>query len=167
MSIFDNVENKNIDGNFEQSGGEPIPNNTNALAYIKDVSWKEYEGDRYINIQWGVLKPEEIKNRVVFQKLRVKDSDSDKASRATQMLLAIDFNAGGKLPKDSDPTDRDLVSALSKAIMGIKIMKWEIDGKEGNWISAVSAKAKAAAKNIELPKDPDPADDVDDDDIPF
>jgi len=155
MSIWDKAGN--TDGNFEAGGGEPIPDNTNCIAYIKDVGIKEYEGDSYVNIQWQILKPENYKNRVVFQKVRIFDTDPMKQEKAIRMLAAIDHNNGGKLPKDRDPSESDLVVGLSKAMMGIKVMKWEMNTKyegvkTGNWISAVSAKAKAAAANIEIPK---------------
>jgi len=141
MSIWSKVDNtKEQNGNFELGGGEPIPDDTSAIAYIKDVGWSEYEGDYYINIQWSVLKPVEFKNRVVFQKIRVNDSDKAKQEKAIRMLMAIDFNAGGTLPKDRDPTDSDLAQHLSKKMMGIKIKTWEMNGNKGNWICAVSAK---------------------------
>ena len=156
------------DGKFEVGGGQPIPDNTTALAYIKDVGWKEYEGESYINIQWQLLKPEEFKNKSVFQKVKLNDSDKIKAERALKMLAAIDHNAGGKLAKiNGDPTDMDLMSALGKAVMVIKIKTWEMNGNTGNWICAVSS--KKATTQVELPaSEPEPDPVVEDDDnIPF
>ena len=166
MGMFDGIE---TDGNYEQESGGALPNNTTALAFIKDAAWKEYEGDRYIQLNWSVLKPEKFKNRIVFQKLKVNDPDNKKAEKAKKMLSAVDYNCGGKLKKvTGDVTDLDLASCLTKGIMGIKIMKWQLDDKEGNWISAVSAKAKAAAKDIKLPEpEPEIDPDEDDDSIPF
>ena len=166
MSIWKDADS-NTGGNYEVEGGSPIPDNTNAHAYIKDATWKEYEGERYINIQWGILKPDEFKNRVVFQKLKVNESDRDKRIRAINMLYAIDFNAGVTLPKSKDPTDTDLAKCLQKAMMGIKIKKWEMEGREGNWIAAVAASKKSKKPDPVPVDDPDVEDDIDDDDIPF
>lgn len=150
---FWNEEHKNTGGNFESAGGdfEPLPANTGCLAAIKQASWSEYEGDRYINIQWQVLKPEQYKGRVIFHKVRVLDADSDKADRAKRMLAAIDTNAGGKLLQlNREPDDYDLASALVGKIQGIKVQVWkmEVNGEErsGNWVSAVAPSKKPAAQ---------------------
>src|SRR5690554_5488113 len=155
---FCNDEQRNTGGAFESGGGdfEPIPANTGCIAAIKQAGWAEYQGDRYINIQWQVLKPEQYKNRVVFQKIRVLDEDSAKADRAKRMLAAIDTNAGGRLLQlQHEPTDHDLASALTGKIQAIKLQVWELtgdDGQErrGNWVSAV-APSKGAPQPAPAP----------------
>lgn len=147
---FWNSDHKNVGATFETGGGdfEPIPANTGCVAAIKQAAWAEYHGDRYINIQWQILAPEQYKNRVVFQKLRVLDDDAAKADRAKRMLAAIDANAGGKLLQlDRVPDDSDLALALTGRIMAIKLQVWEMvgdDGQErsGNWVSAVAPAGK-------------------------
>lgn len=142
---FWNDEQRNTSGTFESGGGdfEPIPANTGCIAAIKQAGWAEYQGDRYINIQWQVLKPDQYKNRVIFQKIRVLDNDPAKADRAKRMLAAIDANAGGKLLQLShEPTDHDLASALTGKMQAIKLQVWEmeVEGQQrsGNWVSAVA-----------------------------
>src|SRR5690625_2522169 len=143
---FWNDEQRSVGGSFESGGGdfEPIPANTGCIAAIKEAAWAEYQGDRYINIQWEILKPDQYKNRRVFQKVRVHDADPQKADRAKLMLAAIDTNAGGKLLALSrEPTDQDLASALVGKIQAIKLQVWELETetgekKSGNWVSAVA-----------------------------
>ena len=130
---------------FESGGGEitPIPNNTALIGAIEEAKWSEYQGESYINLKWRVMRPAEYANRVLFQKLKV--FDAKKGDKAKQMLAAIDANAGGKLSKLHDtPEDMDLMTALVGKAMAIKVQIWDIDGKTGNWISAV-APAKAQA----------------------
>lgn len=172
---FWNDEQRATSGEFESGGGdfEPIPANTGCIAAIKQAGWADYQGDRYINIQWQVLKPEQYKNRVIFQKIRVLDSDSAKADRAKRMLAAIDTNAGGKLLQLShEPTDHDLASALTGKMQAIKVQVWkmEVEGQQrsGNWVSAV-APSKKAAQPAPVVAAPAPAGGgmAMDDDIPF
>ena len=83
MSFWDlsdgGAANENVEKEYEVPGGnmEPIPNNSDVLAYIKAVKWasKKDASERFIEIQWQVEKPETVANRVVFQKLWVADLD--------------------------------------------------------------------------------------------
>lgn len=146
----DEIDTKS--GEYDTGGGdfEVIPNRTNAIASIASAAWaKDRAGNRYINIQWAVEKPEAYANRRVFQKLWCDDDDprakdpAKKRDKAKQMLAAIDANAGGKLAKAGrEPDDDDLALALTNKAMGVTIMVWELDAEngeklEGNWISAV------------------------------
>ena len=170
---FWNDEQRNTGGAFESGGGdfEPIPANTGCIAAIKQAGWADYQGDRYINIQWQVLKPEQYKNRVIFQKIRVLDSDISKADRAKRMLAAIDTNAGGKLLQlQHEPTDHDLASALTGKMQAIKLQVWEMEvegqKRSGNWVSAVAPSKGAVAQPAPVVA-PAPAMDDDLDSIPF
>lgn len=186
MSFWDLNDGSEIEknGEFELGGGslEPIPNDTGCIGAIEEAKWDEYEGDRFINLKWRVMKPSEYEKRVIFQKVKVfgmaKDKDpKSTADKAKRMLAAIDNNAGGKLMKvKGEPSDTDMMSALVGKIMAIKVMKWEFTGddgvdRQGNWISAVApAKGKAAEAAKKAEKKPEPvAETVDDfdDDIPF
>lgn len=177
MSFF-NFDDK-VDGSFDSGAGmEPIPNNTDVLAAPDEAKWDEYDGDRYISLRWSVIAPKEYKNRKIFQKIRVMDSDPKKAEKAKRMLAAIDVNAGGKLMKaNEEPTDKSLTMALVNKPMVLKVMKWEIpaeqsnDGqhREGNWVAAVSP--RKGSEPVEPVKKeepaPAPADDEFEDDVPF
>src|SRR5699024_2859928 len=141
---FWNSDHKAVGTSFESGGGdfEPIPANTGCIAAIQQASWAEYHGDRYINIRWQVLQPEQYKNRVIFQKVRVLDDDAAKADRAKRMLAAIEANAGGKLVQlDRAPEDYDVALALDVQHMAKKLQVRGLTGddrrqRHRNWVPA-------------------------------
>jgi len=138
---------------FESGGGEitPIPNNTALIGAIEEAKWSEYQGEHYINLKWRIMRPAEFANRVIFQKVKV--FNAKQGDKAKQMLAAIDANAGGKLAKLKDaPEDMDLMTALVGKAMAIKVQIWDIDGKTGNWISAVSPAKSQAPVQAQAPK---------------
>jgi hypothetical protein len=139
MSFFDGIK---PESNYESSSmAEPIPANTNCIALIENAAWNEYQGVYKIEITWQIVAPSNHKGRKIFQKLDVKNSDKAKKEKALKMLAAIDMNAGGHLfAAGKSPTDTDLLKALANKIMQIKLQVWEIDGKKGNWVCAVSEK---------------------------
>lgn len=182
MSFFttstgDNLAQNNT-GSFSMGGDDfaPIPKDTRVLAVCEEAKISEYQGDRYINLKWGIAQPKEYANRKIFQKVQVFATDSTKRDKALRMLAAIDANAGGKLAKENkEPTDQSLSAALTNRPMVLKLGVWELEdkSKSGNWVQEVSAK-KGAAEPAPAPKPaPAPApranggfDDMDDD-IPF
>jgi len=142
-----NIEDKNDLGKFEIAGGElePIPAKTQALAYIEDIKWTDYEGDEYINVQWKILKPTEYKGRVIFQKIKVRETDDKKREKAIRMLMAIDHNAkGGLVELGIEPTTEQLKAKLTNKPMIIMLQVWQMEDaqtgelKKGNWVSAVA-----------------------------
>lgn len=164
-------------------GGEPIPNNTNVIAFAEKAEWsKFYESeDEFINIQWRVTKPEAYKNRVIFQKLDVFGKDprakdpKKKADNAKRMLAAIDANAGGQLATvQGAPSSEDLTRCLTNKFMTIKVMLWEMDGddgqkRSGNWVAAVSPKGDVQEPVVQkaAPVTAAAHQQIDDDEIPF
>lgn len=145
MSFWQTSDNQQLDtsGKFEMGGGEPIPANTALKVMITEASWDEYDGERTIKLRWDVIDGE-YKNRVVFQKIRVLDSDTKKRDKALRMLAAIDANSGGKLMAlGREPSDMDLASCLLNKPMWIKVQVWEMNDKKGNWVSAVSGGSAA------------------------
>lgn len=156
------LKDEEVKTSFESGGGaiELIPNDTTAQAIIEEAKWDK-KGDGadavwFISLKWKTLKPEEIKSRVVFQKIwardldpSVKDSDKQKKKldKAKRMLAAIDANCGGKLrAKGTMPSDADLMSALAMKPMMIKIFVWTQKDRDtgnnisGNWVGAVGSK---------------------------
>jgi hypothetical protein len=137
-------------GSFDVGGGsfEVIPDGTQVLAAIIEVKWDDLKvfgsEDTYkgISIKWQVDKPEELKKRVVFQKIKMGDPNPKVRDKAMRMLAAIDANCGGKLmAKGTKPTDSELASALSAKFMMLTLRVWGEKGeKQGNWVSAVAAK---------------------------
>lgn len=162
MSFWATSQGEVIDAekNFDGGGGEieVLPNDIKVLAMIEDVKWDKTGDDmpkEFINARWTVLKPDDYKNRKVFQKLWVTDldpraKDKEKAiakrDKAKHMLAAIDANCGGKLREnDGKPSDSQLMAALSSKPMQIHVMVAEFqktDGSTGksNWVRAVAAK---------------------------
>jgi len=157
MSFWQTSEGKSATteatGKFEASASyELIPDGTTALAIITKPSIEQYNGDEYINVEWTVAKPEAYKNRKIFQKVRVWDSNPKKADKAKAMLANIDKNAGGKLAKlDKDPTNESLAVLTGKTML-IKILIWSIDDKTGNYIGAVSPRTTEEAAPAPTPK---------------
>lgn len=145
----DGVNAAQVGTEFEMGGGDikPIPSNTRLKALIDDVKWTEYEGDRFIDLRWSVLEPDNYKNRKLFHKIKVFDGKAEKADKAKRMLAAIDANAGGGLVAlGAEPTDVDLQSNLLNKIMLIEVQLWSMPDKfdpaiikKGNWVSKVSS----------------------------
>ena len=142
-----------LNNTFESGGGEitPIPNNTALIGAIEEAKWSEYQGEHYINLKWRIMRPADYANRVLFQKLKV--FDAKKGDKAKQMLAAIDANCGGKLSKLTEtPEDMHLMTALVGKPMAVKVQIWDMNGKTGNWISAVSPAKSQAPVQAQAPK---------------
>ena len=156
MSNFWLIDDKEVkSGDFTIGGQiEVIPNNTTVLAFVEEVKWDSYEGEEFINLKWKDLSPAEYKNRIVFQKLKVMQENKDKAKKAQQMLLAIDFNAKGKLSTlKSVPTNEELQKNICMKPMLITLQVWKMQGddgqpREGNWISTVKPKGDGVPAQI-------------------
>lgn len=146
-----------------QGNSEPIPDNTDVMAYPDEARWDNKDGAEFISLRWRVAKPEVFKNRVVFQKLWVlgnnpnqKDPDKRKkqGDNAKRMLGAIDANAGGELMTiNGRPSDEDLQRCLVNKMMVTKLKVWEMksdtgETMSGNWICAVSPKSKGVDENV-------------------
>lgn len=173
MSFWDTSEGKSATktatGKFESSANiELIPHNTTALASVTKTSIEQFDGNEFINIQWTLLKPATYKNRVVFQKVRVWDSNLKKADKAKEMLANIDKNAGGKLAQsDKDPTNETLTQALQSKTMLINILVYEILDKKGNYIGAVSPRTNDEPAPVVAKPTPVVDEDIDEDNLPF
>lgn len=166
---------------IELEGGDltPIPSGTQVLASIDEAKWDDKDGNEFISLRWAVLRPEEYKNRKVFQKLWVmgnnpqqNDPQKRKAQgdKAKKMLAVIDTNAGGKLLAGGKPSDADLQINLIGKPMAIKLGVWEMTGSQGdkmsgNWIQAVAPK-DAGVKAAPVTQAPAQSS-VEDDSIPF
>ena len=139
-------------GNFEA-----LPEGSKVLAMVEDAEWKDdNEMNEYLSLTWTVVKPEEVGNRKILQKLWISDLDprakADKAEakrdRARRLFAAIDANAGGKLAKKGGkPTGEEIAMALANKLMVIRLGLWEMDDREnpgktisGNWVQAVAPK---------------------------
>lgn len=167
----------NATGEFSAGGSDfaPIPKDTRVLAMCDEAKISEYQGQSYINLKWSIAQPKEYKGRVIFQKIKCWESDSNKRDKALRMLAAIDANAGGKLAASgAEPTDLSLQTSLTAKPMVLKLGVWDMDGKTGNWVQEVSkhqpkpgtAAPTPTPKPQPAPK-PAPVEIDDDQDIPF
>ena len=144
---------------YEIPGGgnfDALPDGSKVLAMVEDAEWKEdADHNEFLNLKWTVLKPEEVKNRKIFQKLWIKDFDprkqdeakaEKKRDRARRLFAAIDANAGGKLAKKGGIPDADAIMlALVNKPMVIRLGLWEMEDRQnpgqtmaGNWVQAAA-----------------------------
>jgi hypothetical protein len=176
LSDGSDLKSEETSGVFDAGGGkiEVIPEGTQVLAAIDEAKWdRTTDGDKFINVRWTVLQPEELANRKIFQKLWVVHYDPNtfdkekkptsksvaKKDKAKRMLMAIDANAGGKLAaKGEMPSDIDLTSSLTMKPMVVKVMVWQQTDRmtgaliEGNWVGAVAPKNSERTSPEELAK---------------
>lgn len=165
----------------EVGGGEmePIPSNTKVKAIITEAKWENSserdeqkgKGEQHIKIRWDVVDGP-YKKRVVFQKIFAEHTDSEKRDKALEMLMVIDFNAGGTLAKAAErPSDMSMAKGLCNKPMIIQVQKWEFTGddgkvRNGNWVNGVYSASEVKA--TEAPKkESAPAQESFDDDIDF
>lgn len=149
--LEDKSESLPTNGTFDMGGGDfdPLPAKTQVLAALEELKWNDYEGEITIQGKWAVLAPDEYKNRKIFQKIRIEDSDTKKRDKAKRMLAAIDANAGGKLITfGRKPTNEDLALNLCNKPMMLLLGVWEQNDKRGNWVMQVAPKG--------TPKQPKP-----------
>jgi hypothetical protein len=166
MSFWLVEEEERKTGEFELGGGvlEPIPSGTTCIAFAEEAKWDDYEGEEYISLKWKILSPDEYKNRIVFQKLKVMQQDKEKAKKAQQMLLSINFNAKGSLDElKTVPDTEDLQKNLCNKPMLITLQVWEMNDRKGNWVSKVAPKGSGTPDKIAKVVKEDP---VETDDIP-
>ena len=146
---------------YEVPGGgnmEPLPEGSKVLAMVEDAEWKEdADHNEFLNLKWSVVRPDEARNRKIFQKLWIKDHDprerdeakaEKKRDRARRLFAAIDANAGGKLAKKGGIPDADTIMvALANKLMVLRLGLWEMEDRQnpgqvmsGNWVQAVGPK---------------------------
>lgn len=167
-------------GEFSTGGGEfpPIPKGQVVKAAITSLKWDTYQDDpEHLKIDWTILAPSKYKNRKIFQKIKLNDPNPEVRDKAIRMLAAIYANAGGDLSKfQSQPTEQELIRDLANKAMLLQLDVWDLDGKQGNFVSRVSpmnnAEQAAKVENIVGAEKPtlqyDPAKAAQDDDyLPF
>ncbi len=140
------------EGTYETGGNsDPLPDNSSVEAFIEKAEWKrgrdEDGNPEYVNLQWRVIAPESVKNRVVFQKLWLTDANPNakdptaKRDKDLAMFAKIDAIAGGKLAQLSGkPTNDNLALALTTKVAVLKVGVWEMGDSTGNWIKALAPK---------------------------
>ncbi len=119
-----------------------IPDGTCALARIEAFVNAEYNGNKYLSIDW-VLTEGEFKGSKVNQKLKVwgdaRDRDPARTRHRALNMLKLIYELYNTKPKHGDdPTDQDLAVFVGK-IAGIKIRETEPNdqGRQYNWVSEI------------------------------
>ena len=119
-----------------------IPDGTMALARIESFINAEYNGNKYLTINW-VLTDGDFKGAKVEQKLKVfgdpMAKDSAKARHRALNMLKLIYQLYNTKPKHAgDPTDADLAVFHGKAA-GIKIRETEPNdqGRQYNWVAEI------------------------------
>lgn len=119
-----------------------IPDGTMALARIEAFANAEYQGNKYISIDW-ILTDGDFKGAKVNQKLKVYGDpmakDSDKARHRALNMLKLIYQLYSVKPKHADePTDSDLAIFVGKTA-GIRIRETEPNenGKQYNWVAEI------------------------------
>lgn len=144
MSYFNLSDGtKPVTGGDFNSGNEgfaPIPKGQVVKAAVTSIKWDSFNNDpEFLSLDWVISAPAKYKNRRVFQKLRLNDTDAGKRDKAIRMLSAIYANAGGDLSKFSGkPSEAELVADLSHKFMLLQLDVWEWEGKSGNHVTRVS-----------------------------
>ena len=118
--LSDNTDltTQGTDGAFDAGGGkiEVIPEGTQLLAAIDEAKWdRNLDGDKFINIRWTILQPEELAGRKVFQKLWV--SDADPRAKADKVAAKRD-KAKKMLARPIRTEQRHLRAYVARTIAG-------------------------------------------------
>lgn len=114
-----------------------IPDGTMALAKINAFTNEEYNGNKYLQIDW-LLIDGQFKGLHVFHKIKAFDSDPKAKHRALNMLKLI-YDMFKQKPKSSAPPMDDDLKVFHEKVAGIKIQETEPNenGKVYNWVSEV------------------------------
>jgi len=128
---------------FTKDMFKTIPDGTLALAKIDSFVNVDYEGFKYLNLEW-LLIDGDFKAYKVQQKLKVFgggsfDKDPAKTRYKALNMLKLLYQLFNMKPKHANPpSDQDLAAFTGK-MAGIKIRETEPNekGKQYNWISEV------------------------------
>ena len=120
-----------------------VPDNTMALAKIGAFVNKDYQGFKYLEVEW-VLTDGDFKGQKIMQKIKAidleqRDKDPIKTRHRALNMLKLIYNLFNVKPKHTNiPSDQDLAVFVGK-VAGIKIRETEPndEGKQYNWVSEV------------------------------
>ncbi len=145
MSDFWSSELGEITGKAEDAFAKQfthIPDGTMALARIESFMNAEYNGNKYLSLDW-MLTDGDFKGSKVNQKLKVygdpQAKDSAKTRHRALNMLKLIYQLYNTKPKHAgDPTDEDLAVFVGKSA-GIKIRETEpnAEGRQYNWVAEI------------------------------
>lgn len=163
-------------------GFDPIPDKTKVLAIVDSAGIGEKDGKRYAEATLTIIKPEGYANRKLFPRFWIFDENphaSDpKKKRDNDMrrFVKLDAACGGKLAKvgrEPDADDISLAFTNKQVIVQVMLMTPREEGKEPfNWYADYWPKNAKELSEGPKPKpqerrEPEYADDLDGDEIPF
>jgi len=117
------------------SANRIIPDGTKALAFIKKFEYIDRFEVPFYQVTWK-LADGEYKGCEVRQSIKAFDENENKRYKALNMLKLIFDLANYKPLHNNAPTNDDLQPLVNK-VMGISILEWQLNGKEGNWVNEV------------------------------
>lgn len=145
MTSFWDSELGEISGNAADAFAKTftqIPDGTMASAKIESFMNAEYQGNKYLSIDW-TLTDGDFKGQKVNQKLKVfgdpRDKDPAKGRHRALNMFKLLYQLFGLKPMTANPpTDQELLSFIGK-VAGIKIRETEpnAEGKQYNWVAEV------------------------------
>jgi len=119
-----------------------IPDGTMALARIDKFINDEFNGNKFLKIEW-ILTDGDFRGAKVEQKLKVwgtlGEKDPEKTRYRALNMLKLIYQLYNTSPKHSNPpTDQDLAVFVGKSA-GIKIRETEPNdqGRQYNWVSEI------------------------------
>lgn len=121
---------------FSQSFRQ-IPDGTMALAKIDKFTNEEFNGSKYLKVDW-LLTDGEFKGQHVFQKIHVFDTDEKKRHRALNMLMLV-YRMFSMSPTSSNPPSDEELAIFKGKLAGIRIQETAPNdhGRQYNWVSQV------------------------------
>ena len=148
MSEFWSSELGEITGNASDAFAKSftqIPDGTMALAHIETFINAEFNGNKYLSIDW-VLTDGDFRGQKVNQKLKVfgdmRDKDPAKTRHRALNMLKLIYQLFNTKPKHANPpSDQDLSVFIGKEA-GIKIRETEPNdqGRQYNWVAEIHDK---------------------------
>lgn len=120
-----------------------VPDGTMALAKIDSFINDEYQGMKFLSVNW-VLTEGEFKGAKITQKLKVidadpRDKDPVKTRHRGLNMMKLMYQLFNLKPKHANaPTDQDLAVFTGK-IAGIKVRETEPNdqGRQYNWVAEI------------------------------
>lgn len=120
-----------------------IPDNTMAIAKITAFINREYQGFKYLEVEWtltdGDFKGQKVAQKIKAVDLEKRDKDPAKTRHRALNMLKLIYELFNLKPKHTNiPSDQDLAVFLGK-MAGIKIRETEPndEGKQYNWVAEV------------------------------
>lgn len=138
MSFYQTSTGGKLTGSEEAShvnSNTIIPDGTKTFAMISKAEEINGEYGHYYQVIWKLMDGE-YKGCEVRQKMDCYSKNEKRADRAKNMLVRL-FNLTQCRPVHSNPPKTEDLMIMNGKILGIKINEWQIEDKNGNFVSEV------------------------------